>query len=108
MGGTIHLPLSQQLVILAKAETRDGSLAPIGRRSEVIRSLEQFNTAPEAPGKDVLYGPGIRIELPPGDPVAQMLLTVVEDEIAWEVIMRVGRALQWRLLDPGTGRELRL
>ena len=57
-------------------------------------------------GEDILYGPGIRIELPPGEPITQMLMTIVEEEIAWQVIMRLAKGLRWKLLDPATGREL--
>ena len=64
-----------------------------------------LNTAPAQAGEDVLYGPGIRIELPPGDPVSQMLMTVVEEEIAWQVIMRLAKDMQWKLRDMATGRE---
>lgn len=68
--------------------------------------MEPFNTAPDREGGDTLYGPGIRIELPPGEPVTQMLLSVTEEEIAWQVIMKMARTLAWRLYDPVSGREL--
>ena len=49
---------------------------------------------------------GIRIDLPPGqDPISQMLLTVVDDDIAWSVIRRLLKTFPWRLLDPITGME---
>ena len=75
-------------------------------RADIVRALEERNTAGDGGNGDVLYGPGIRIEFAPGDPVTQMLLTVVEEEIAWLVIMRLARDLNWKLLDPATGREL--
>lgn len=96
----------QQLVILSSETGDDGGLAPIGRRSEIIERLSGFNTAPEREGSMVLHGPGIRIEFADEDPVRQMLLTVVEEEIAWQVILRIARALGWKLLDPTSGREL--
>ena len=66
-----------------------------------------MNTRPEREGEDVLWGPGIRIDLSPGqDPVTQMLLSLVEEEIAWLVIMRLARECQWKLLDMETGQEL--
>ena len=97
---------SQQFVILSPDQAVSENLAPIGSRDEIIGQLSLFNTAPECDGEDVLYGPGIRVELPPGDPVTQMLLTVTEEEIAWQVVMRLAKSLQWKLLDPATGREL--
>jgi len=82
-------------------------MAPIGSRREVLTQLSHYNTAPDGTDNDSLYGPGIRIELPPGqDPVTQMLLTVVEEEIAWLVIMRLMKAFGWKIVDMNTGREL--
>jgi len=83
-------------------------MAPLGARSQLVRDLSRFNTAPEAKGDDeVLYGPGIRLELPPGqDPVHQMLLTVIEDEIASLVIMRLAKTFDWKIVDTESGREL--
>lgn len=99
--------VNQTYVILSPEDSRAGGLAPIGTRDEIVKALEPLNTAPERRGEDVLWGPGIRIDLPPEkDPVDQMLLTVVEEEIAFLVIMRIGRICQWRMLDPETGREL--
>lgn len=55
----------------------------------------------------MLYGPGIELELPPEqDPVLQMLLTVSDEDIAWSVILRLAREMQWKILDPSNGREL--
>ncbi len=96
---------SQQLVILSREEQTNDGLAPLGSRAEVIRQLAERNTGPERDGGEVLYGPGIRIELPPGEPVSQMLMTVVEEEIAWQVIMRLAKDMQWKLRDMATGRE---
>lgn len=99
--------MNQTFVILSPEESGKNGLAAIGTRAEIIKKLDTLNTSPERPGEDVLWGPGIRIDLPPEkDPVDQMLLTVVEEEIAFLVIMRIGRICQWRILDPETGREL--
>ena len=86
-------------------------MAPIGRRDEVLFDLSRFNTAPEpetnGQNEDVLFGPGIRIELPPGQTVInQMLMTITEEEIAWLVIMRLAQSFNWKIVDPNTGREL--
>ena len=96
----------RQFVILSRQPAVDGALAPIGSRTQVIEGLAHCNTAPDAPGGDVLYGPGVEFELPPGqDPVRQMLLSISDDDIAWVVIMRVAREFGWKILDPQTGRE---
>lgn len=97
---------TQQLVILSRQENTDGALASLGTRQQIVDGLARLNTAPECNGGDILYGPGIRIELPPAEVITQMLMTIVEEEIAWQVIMRLAKEMEWKLLDPGTGREL--
>lgn len=98
--------MQRQLVILAREDPdRDGP-APIARRARILEDLAALNTGPESPGGDVLYGPGIQIELPPDqDPVQQMLLTVVDEDIAWSVIRRLLRTFPWRMQDPISGME---
>lgn len=97
---------TKQFVILARQMSPGEGLAALGTRAEVFGQLADLNTTPETEGEDVMYGPGIRIEMSPGEPVTQMLLTVMEEEIAWLVIPRIARTLAWRVLDPETGREL--
>jgi len=96
--------MAQQFVILARSG--DGS-GPLGSRADVLQQLTGLNTRPEQDGEDTVWGPGIRIDLSPDqDPVTQMLLSIVEEEIAWLVIMRLARECQWKLLDMETGQEL--
>ena len=100
--------MTQQYVILSNELATDNGMVPIGSREEILNLLASFNTAPENDDESILFGPGIRIELPPDqDPVPQMVLSVVEDEIAWLVIMRLAKELKWKILDPMTGRELK-
>ncbi len=100
--------MTQQYVILSNEIATDNGMVPIGSREEIINLLASYNTAPENGDESILFGPGIRIELPPDqDPVPQMVLSVVEDEIAWLVIMRLAKELKWKILDPMTGRELK-
>ena len=98
----------RQFVVLAPKQPNDeGKMAPIGPRREVINDLFDCNTGPERADDDVLYGPGFRIELTPGqDPITQMLLTLTEEEIGWQVLMKLIKKFHWRVLDPETGREL--
>jgi hypothetical protein len=97
---------NRQYVILSRDEPTGNGLAPLGSREDIVDRLRAFHTAPESDGEDILYGPGIRIELPPGKSVTQMLMTIIEEEIAWHVIMPLVKNLKWKLLDPVTGREL--
>jgi hypothetical protein len=84
-------------------------MTPIGTRREILGILRMLNTAPQTPGEDVLYGPGVEIELPPGlDPVTQMLLRLTDEDVGWDVIRAIAHRTHWRLLDPLSGRELRL
>ena len=97
---------TRQFVILSREDARGTELPAIGPRDDIVRSLGVRNTIPERDGEDILFGPGITIELPPGaDPITQMLISVTEEEIAWLVITRLVRELNWKLLDPATGRE---
>lgn len=96
-----------QTFVIQSPDSSSKGLAPIGSRKEIVDQLSSLNTAPERDGEDVLFGPGIRIDLTPGrDPVEQMLLTVTEEEIAFLVIMRISRICGWRIIDPETGQEL--
>jgi hypothetical protein len=96
---------TSQYVILSREEPAGNGLAPLGSREEIVGRLSAYHTAPESDGEDILYGPGIRIELPPGDTITQMLMTITEEEIAWQVITPLVKSLKWKLLDPATGRE---
>ncbi len=98
--------MQRELVILARRSGEENGPTPIAARARILEQLEALNTSPEVRDGDVLYGPGIRIDLPPGqDPISQMLLTVVDDDIAWSVIRRLLKTFPWRLLDPITGME---
>ncbi len=98
---------SRQFVIVSREQSSNGEMAPIGSRQEIVQKLREFNTGPDHENGETLYGPGICIDLPPDqDPVTQMLLYLNEEEIAWPVIMRLGKAMHWKLLDMATGREL--
>jgi hypothetical protein len=43
---------------------------------------------------------------PGQDPVMQMLLTIVENEIAWLTMMRLARLCQWKIVDLESGEEI--
>jgi hypothetical protein len=101
----------RQFVILSGREAPAGEgMPPVGPRKEIVDNLARCNTSPEENGSpDVLFGPGIRVELAPGqDPITQMLVTINEEEIGWLVLTRMIRQFGWKLVDPNTQRELNL
>ena len=106
--GAEHTASRQFVILSSHSGGDDGVLRSIGPRPDIVEKLALANTSPESAGaEDVLYGPGIRIELTPDqDPVNQMLVTVTEEEIGWQVLTRLINHFQWKLLDPDTGREM--
>jgi len=100
--------MSKHYVIQARVEEDSTERKSLGTREYILSSLASYNTMPEKEGDDMLWGPGIRIELPPteGD-VQQMLLHFVEETLAWNVMLRLARQFNWSVTDIETGRELK-
>ncbi len=98
--------MSKHYVIQARVEEDSTERKSLGTREYILSSLASYNTMPEKEGDDMLWGPGIRIELPPteGD-VQQMLLHFVEDELAWDILPRLAKQFDWSVTDIETGRE---
>jgi len=99
---------TRQLVLIP-APDDEGGASSLGTKREALRAMERFNTRPDgsAEGAGVAHGPGIRVELPmceDRDEVSQMMVTIIEEEIAWPVLSRLCRELNWRMMDPETGR----
>jgi hypothetical protein len=94
------------LVVLANGT----SPAPnLGSRKSLEERLSHMNTGPDQLGGDVLFGPGVELQLPPQqDPVTQMILTVSDEDIGWLVVERMGKTLHWKFVDLNTGDELNL
>jgi len=95
-----------------RPKSEGGGFLPLGARDEVLRFFASVNTTPDRPATDVLYGPGICVELPPSqDPVLQVTVKVTEDEL-FEILFLgtsnepIGRMLRmalsrgWRFFDP--------
>lgn len=99
--------MSKQFVIQSRTADQDGQRVALGSRDEIVATLSRFNTMPECENGDELWGPGIRIELPPNEnPIKQMMLYIVEEEIAWLPIVRLAKQLDWSVMDIESGREL--
>jgi hypothetical protein len=97
----------KNFVVQSRRRAADGTLAPLGARRDIEAALASRNTHSDHPGGDRLYGPGIDIDIAPDeDPVLQMLLTINDEDIAWDVIVRLSREFQWKIIDPNSGREL--
>ncbi len=97
----------RHLVVIASTPAADKGMIPLGSRKQVLERLANLNTHPDTPSGDVLYGPGIEFQLgPQQESITQMLLDVTDEDIAWLVIERIGRTLQWKFVDMNTGNEL--
>ena len=96
-----------EFAILSRTPSQDGVLPALGSRAEIVDGLAHCNTAPEAPGEDLLYGPGLEILLPPGeDPIRQMILRISDDDIGYIVMLRMAKEFRWKVRDLESGREL--
>jgi len=101
----------RQLVLTKSAKTaRTGELPSMGARREVIAALARFNTAPDGAtrntGMDVLYGPGMILEIPAtNDEVAQAMVTVTDEDIALPVLLRLCKTLGYAMVDLESGRS---
>jgi len=104
--------MPKRQIVIVSSEPADEGLPPLGTFEVVAGALADFNTAPDgtarspSAGTHVLHGPGLVVELPMGlDRVTQGLVTLVDEDVAWPVLMRVIRTLPWKLLDLETGRS---
>ncbi|MCH7791015.1 MAG: hypothetical protein IIC49_05990 [Planctomycetes bacterium] len=104
------MPTNRQ-VVLMKSGPDEGTLLPLGSLDEVRRQLGAFNTAGDGDsradetGMATLHGPGMVVEIPLGvDPVTQAMVTLVEEDIAWPVLMRLCQTTRWSMVDLETGR----
>lgn len=102
----------RQIVLLSgKPKASDAApMPPLGSRKDVRDVLARYNTAPDGSGRnptgtEILHGPGMFVELPTAmDSVAQAMVTVLDDDIAWPVLSRVCKAQGWRMMDLESGR----
>ncbi len=83
----------------------------LGSVDEVVSAVEPFNTAPDGAersssrGTVVLYGPGIVMEIPTtAQDVRQLMVTLVDEDIAWHPLVKMAKALELTMMDPESGR----
>lgn len=100
----------RQIVLMNAAAPASEGMAPLGSLRDVTEILARFNTAPDgsppsAMGTLRLFGPGMLVEIPQGfDTVAQAMVTLIEEEIAWSVLSRLCKERKWKMVDLDTGR----
>jgi len=97
---------------VGKAKT--GEMPSLGSLREVVTLISGYNTSPdgsgpegmgEASGIGFMYGPGFVIEVPTSaESISQLMVTITDEDFAWSVLMRMCRQLQWKMMDPETGR----
>lgn len=85
-------------------------MRPLGEARDIRAALARFNTGtdggePKNTGSEVLYGPGMNVELPTSTPVIQQaLVSVYDEDLALPVLMRLCKSLQWKMMDMDSGR----
>jgi hypothetical protein len=109
------LARKRQIILLKATEGgKAGGMEPLGSLRDVVKSLAPYNCAPDGSGADglgerlglgMLYGPGFVVEIPTGnDEINQLMVTVTDEDFAWAVLVRMCRALAFKMMDPETGR----
>ncbi|MBC01760.1 MAG: hypothetical protein CMJ34_00450 [Phycisphaerae bacterium] len=91
-------------------------LKSLGTRAELRAALLPFNTSAEteSAAEEELYGPGIRVTLPPYDPsdesgpITQFSLFEDDEDISKGVLLRIARSFDWDLIDLSTFRRLHM
>jgi len=91
------------------------ALPLLGPLRDVLGEFAPFNTAPDgsgaggmgdAIGVGVLHGPGFRAEVPTtSDEVAQVIITISDEDFAFPVLLKMCRMNKWRMMDPESGQS---
>ena len=86
------------------------SVIPLGDRRDILIILAQHNIAPDMPGGEFLYGPGITIQIPltGNRDINQLLCSLQDEDVAWPVLMKLIPDTNWALMDPDSGRVLHI
>lgn len=100
----------RQLALMRSPPAAGTGVSPLGNLRQVVEELARYNTAPDgSPGDGMglsrLYGPGMVLDVPSnGESIAQAMVTITEEEIAWPVLSRICKELRWKMVDLETGR----
>jgi hypothetical protein len=98
------------LIRLEDPDDRLSATVPLGSPREFLAAVERFNIAPDGGtakrmGTQMLYGPGMVVEIPDGQPeIRQALVTCVEQDTAWPVLQALLKATSWKLQDMESGQ----
>lgn len=98
----------RQLVVMP--DPAEGKGRPLGTQREVMRTLAQYNTAPDgsADTRSLAFGPGFIAQFPmsgdDNDEIKQFLVAINESDVAWPVLARLRRELGWSMMDPDSGK----
>lgn len=93
------------------AGSAGGALPSLGTARQIKAILETYNTSPDGGprkslGTEVLYGPGMMMDIPTSaESITQIMATVSDEEIAWPVLSRICRDQKWKLVDLESGRS---
>ena len=106
------MPRNRQIVLMKPGPGEDGpSMSPLGKLDEFESTVRPYNIAFDgsehspSTGTALLYGPGLVIEAPTStDQVTQAIITLIDEEIAWPVLMRLCGDMQWAMMDMESGR----
>lgn len=84
---------------------------PLGTYEQVVDALSAFNTQPDGSKSPesfgLLHGPGLIVQMPmvgPKDPIMQIAVSLQEEDVAWTVLARLCKRLDWKMMDPASGR----
>lgn len=80
----------------------------LGRLADLERKLASYNCGRDGSvsAMNILYGPGITMQMPMvdrDDPVMQIMVSLNDETIAWSVLERICRTMDWKMMDPKTG-----
>lgn len=108
----VRSPVSKkrQFVLMATLTSPGGGMAALGNAAAVKDILANYNTAPDGGprkslGTEMLHGPGMVMDIPTSsESIAQVMVSVTDEEIAWPVLSRLCKEREWKLVDLESGR----
>lgn len=101
------MPKRRQLVLMSPGT---GAPAVLGPLKDVRKTFERYNTSGDGTGADAggvetMHGPGFTCEVATGQPVVQqVLVNLLDEDIAWPVLSRLCKAEKWKMMDVESGR----